>query len=136
MTRRKWIIGIAAFVILLAAIAGIRIFLRLNAYERKVAGTRFSGIEPGMVMDGVYVGEYDVDFISALAELTILDGRLAKMRLLKYHHGRGEAALPLLDEMVDKQSLDVDTITGATNSCVVIRKAAELALESAPPREK
>jgi uncharacterized protein with FMN-binding domain len=108
---------------------------RLRAYEQKIADTRFSGIDPGAVRDGVYQGEYDADFIAAKAEVTVREGKLAAIRLLEYRHGRGEAALPLPEEMVRRQRLDVDAITGATNSSIVIRKAVELALESAPPRD-
>jgi uncharacterized protein with FMN-binding domain len=120
--------------VLLAGIAGLYILLRLRAYEQKIDDAIFSGIGPGDVRDGVYRGEYDADFIAARAEVTIREGKLEKVRLLEYRHGRGEAALPILEEMARRQRLDVDAVTGATNSCIVIRKAVELALESAPPR--
>lgn len=134
MTRRRWVICGIVVVLLVAGVIGLRIFLRLRAYEQKVATTGFSGIAPRFVMDGVYQGEYDVDFIAARAEVTVRDGNLAEVRLLEYRHGRGEAALPILEEMVRWQRLDVDAVTGATNSSIVIRKAAELALESVPLR--
>ena len=135
MSRRRWLVGAMAGIVILAGIIGLYIFFRLRAYEQKVKDTRFFGIGPEVVRDGVYQGEYDADFIAAKAQVTVRDGKLAEVRLLEYRHGRGEAALPILEEMVRRQSLDVDAITGATNSCIVIRKAAELALESAPPRD-
>ena len=135
MSRYRWVMVGIAVILLVAGAIGAYTFFRLRAYEEKVAATPFSGIGPDAVRDGVYQGEYDADFIAARAEVTVRDGKLAKIRLLEYRHGRGEAALPVLEEMVRRQSLAVDAITGATNSCVVIRKAAELALESAPPRD-
>ncbi|MDR2390440.1 MAG: FMN-binding protein [Planctomycetota bacterium] len=134
--RRRRLLGAIVLVLLLTGGGfGIYALFRVRAYEQKVAATRFSGISPTVVKDGVYHGEYDADLIAARAEVTVQNGKLTRIRLLDYRHGRGETALAILDEMVRRQRLDVDVIAGATNSCIVIRKAAELALESARSRD-
>lgn len=132
MTKRRWLIIAVVIVVVVVGAVGLRMFFRLRAYEQKISNTQFSGIAPSQVADGVYRGEYDAVFIAARVEVAVKGGKLTDVKLLEYRHGRGEAALVIPDEMLRRQSLDVDVITGATNSCVVIRKAAELALESAP----
>jgi len=82
--------------------------------------------------DGVYEGEYS--FIKV--RVTIKDGDMCDIDIL--HHGGGgkkyaDMVAPLADEVVRKQSLDVDVITGATVSSRNFKKAVENALEKAIP---
>ena len=40
-------------------------------YKRSVKETTFSNLDISNVPDGVYVGEYDVDFVYAKVEVTV-----------------------------------------------------------------
>ena len=85
-----------------------------------------------MVPDGVYVGEYDVDFIYVKVEVTIEDGEIAGIDLLEHKNGRGEPAEIVTDRIIEEQKIDVDGVSGATNSSIVIKKAVESALRNKP----
>lgn len=82
------------------------------------------------VSDGVYIGEYDVNFIYAKVEVTVQNGEITDIIILEHRHEHGKAAETVINEIVDEQRIDVDAVSGATNSSIVIKKAVENALKS------
>ncbi|MDE6875254.1 MAG: FMN-binding protein [Lachnospiraceae bacterium] len=80
------------------------------------------------VPDGVYVGEYDVDFIYAKVEVTVRGGVIADIDILEHKNGRGKSAEIIVEKIIEEQKINVDAVSGATNSSIVIKKAVENAL--------
>lgn len=58
------------------------------------------------------------------------NGEIANINILEHRHERGKTAEVIADSIVDEQKIDVDAISGATNSSTVIKKAVENALKS------
>lgn len=100
----------------------------LSDYRRAVAGIRFEGIDVANVADGVYTGEYDVGFVYARVRVTVHGGVLEQVEILEHKNGRGASAESVIQAMTGQQSVYVDTVSGATNSSLVLEKAAENAL--------
>ncbi len=99
-------------------------------YQNRVKDATIKDIDIAEVPDGVYTGEYNVDFIYARVEATIEDGMITELKLLEHRNERGGPAEVITDRILDEQKIDVDTVTGATNSSIVIKKAVENALEN------
>ena len=59
----------------------------------------------------------------------ILNGMITKIDILKHYHGPGFGADEITEEVIKKQTLEVDAVTGATKSSFVLKKAIENALE-------
>ncbi len=97
-------------------------------YKRAVKETTLNDVDISTVPDGVYVGEYDVNFIYAKVEVTVQDGAITDITILQHKNGRGKSAEIITDRIIEEQKTDVDAISGATNSSVVIKKAVENAL--------
>ena len=95
-----------------------------------VKETTFDEINITDVSDGVYIGEYDVNFIYAKVEVTVQNGEITDIIILEHRHEHGKAAETVINEIVDEQRIDVDAVSGATNSSIVIKKAVENALKS------
>ena len=53
---------------------------------------------------------------------------MANIDILEHKNGRGSPAEVVTDRIIEKQKIDVDAISGATNSSIVIKKAVENAL--------
>lgn len=92
--------------------------------------TKRNEINISDISDGVSIGEYDVKFIYAKVEITIQNGEITTINLLEHRHERGKPAESIIHKMIDEQKVDVDAISGATNSSIVIKKAVEIALKS------
>ena len=81
------------------------------------------------IKDGIYEGEYYIqDFIGAKVKVTIENGKIKNIALLDHKYGLGKKAEEIINTIKEKQTLEVDTISGATHSSTVIIKAIENAL--------
>jgi Uncharacterized protein conserved in bacteria len=83
------------------------------------------------VADGTWKGAYDGGLVKVEVAATLKSHRIESVAILKHECGKGKPAERIVDEIVAKQSLDVDTVSGATYSSKCILKATEIALESA-----
>ena len=128
LSRKK----ILLFLIILICLIGLFfmvIYLKSVAdYQRAVKETTVNNLDISNVPDGVYGGEYNVDFIYAKVEVTVQNGVIIKIDLLEHKNGRGTPAEIVVDRIMKEQKIDVDTVSGATNSSTVIKKAIEIAL--------
>ncbi|AWW26067.1 FMN-binding protein [Acetobacterium carbinolicum] len=100
----------------------------VNNYKKAVASITIANIDLSRIPDGVYDGSYDVGYISAKAEVIVANGVIKTINLIEHQNERGSSAEVITDTIVKEQTIDVDAVTGATNSSKVIKKAIENAL--------
>lgn len=126
---RKRIILFTAILLFLIGLIFTAAYLKSVAdYKKAVKETIFSNLDISDVPDGVYVGEYDVDFIYAKVEVTVQNRVITNIDILEHKNGRGSPAEIVVDRIIEEQKIDVDAVSGATNSSIVIKKAVENAL--------
>lgn len=128
----KKAIAICAFcaVLVTGLIVLTSYFITVENYRAKVRAISFSGVDVRLIPDGSYTGEYDVGFVYAKVEVTVTSGEIVGINLLEHKNERGGAAEVIVNKIIDEQTIDVDTVTSATNSSKVIKKAVENALVS------
>lgn len=129
ISRKKIVMILIMLFLLLALIFGIAYIDRVGEYKRAVKETTIEEVNISDIPDGVYIGEYDVNFIYAKVEVDVSGGKIIDVRILEHRQERGKAAEAVANEIVDEQRIDVDTVSGATNSSIVIKKAVEVALK-------
>ena len=100
-------------------------FMDFREYQRNIESITFKNIELSDVEDGTYVGEYDAGYIYAKVEVMIEDGNIVSINLMEHRNEKGKTAEKILDKIVATQEIDVDAVSGATNSSNVIKKAIE-----------
>ncbi len=130
MSKKKVALFAVMLLLLIGLVWGILYLKSVADYKKAVKETTFEDINISDIPDGVYVGEYDVDFIYAKVEVTVQNGEITNINILEHRHERGKTAEVITDSIVDEQKIDVDAISGATNSSTVIKKAVENALKS------
>lgn len=120
---------IGVFLVIVALVAG-GLWMRgkITSFETKLNAIQISDVDLSQVADGVYTGSADAEIIRAEVRVTVRDGRIAKVELLRHDTGRGQAAEAITGRVEQAQSLKVDVVTGATYSSKVILKAIERAL--------
>ncbi len=135
-TRRRrarvpTILAILIVVVCLGA-AAIGLYVRtINTNLKRLADSPISVVDLSRVPDGTYSGECRVLPIIARVEVTVVDHRITQIQLVEHRHGRGAAAEVIPSRVVEAQTLNVDTVSGATFSSKAILKAMEDALTSA-----
>lgn len=119
-----------AIIIFAAVLISSMIYLKsVSEYKRKVQLTTFDEINISDISDGIYIGEYDVNFIYAKVKVSVKNGKIADIDILKHKNGRGKSAEAIINKIVYEQKINVDAISSATNSSIVIKKAVENALK-------
>lgn len=128
LSRKKILLFTASFLFLLVLIFTAVYLKSVADYKRAVKETTFRNLDISDVPDGVYAGGYDVDFVYAKVEVTVQNGVITEIDILEHKNGRGSRAEVIADRIVEEQKIDVDAVSGATNSSIVIKKAVENAL--------
>ena len=80
------------------------------------------------VKDGNYQGAQNNFPVTAEVFVTVKDGKITEIKLLKHSHGPDHGADKITERVIAQQSLKVDAISGATYSSKVVLKAIEKAL--------
>ena len=129
ISKKKIISFIILLLLLIGLICGAVYLKNVADYKRAVVETTIGEIDIADVSDGIYIGEYDVNFIYAKVEVTVEDGEIVSINILEHRHERGKAAETVIEKIIEEQKIDVDAVSGATNSSTVIKKAVENALK-------
>ena len=122
---------ITLIVVLLIGFAGFLGFQKLNRDLEHLKEYSFETQYPSQWKDGIYIGEANQFPIKVKVEVNIHNQRITTLTLLENQTGEVQSAVGILDHVLDAQTLDVDVITGATYSSILILKAIEDALEKA-----
>jgi uncharacterized protein with FMN-binding domain len=130
--NKKWLFfhRITATLILILLIVHIFFgIVSFSSYQRSIASiTTFQNIDVNKIKDGKYEGEYDAGYIYAKVRVTVSKGKITAIDILQHQNERGQSAEKITDKIISAQSLNVDAVSGATNSSKVIKKAVESAL--------
>jgi len=97
-------------------------------YKREVKKISVGSIDLSKIKDGNYRGEYDLKYVKAVVNVKVKDNKIISIDLVEHKNAKGGKAKIIPDRVVKNQTLQVDMVTGATNSSKVILKAIENAL--------
>ncbi|MFZ0610618.1 MAG: FMN-binding protein [Desulfobacterales bacterium] len=91
---------------------------------------------PDAVPDGTYVGSATNGPVKAVVQVVVTNGSIAQVNILKHRTMLGGPAEEIIPaKIVEKQSTNVDAVSGATMSSDAIMNAAQLAIEGAAKGE-
>ena len=82
--------------------------------------------------DGVYRGNYDLKGspVKVTLDVTVQDEKITAIKIIKHFCSPiGKKAEKIIDQVIIKQDLKVDAVSGATGSSKAILKAVENALQ-------
>lgn len=129
-TKRKsnfWLLLILCAAVLAVGFAGAYLW-PFYTYWRDVARIRVQNVDLKQVADGEYRGSCDIGILAARVRVAVRDHRIVDLELVEHRHNRGAAANAVADAIFVEQRIDVDAVTGATNSSKVIQEAVYNAL--------
>lgn len=85
-------------------------------------------IDISQVADGVYNGQSETDLVKVEVKVTVEAGAIKDIEILKHECGKGRPANVIVNDMVKKNDVEVDGVSGATFSSEVIKDAVRDAL--------
>ena len=136
--KKQWILihrGATLVILICVCVHMYLGFSSFISYKNQISGIEINDISASGIKDGDYIGVYDAGYIQAEVSVYVKSEKITSITLLDHKNEKGKRAEVITDRMVDAQSTNVDTVTGATNSSKVIIKAVENALEGAKKDE-
>ena len=86
-------------------------------------------IDVSKLEDGTYEGHSELGPVIVDVKVTVEKGKITEIEIVNHQNGLGQSANVIVDEMVDKNTYDVDAVSGATVSSEVIINAVNDALQ-------
>jgi uncharacterized protein with FMN-binding domain len=114
--------------VILFVFIGLAIIGCSTAYKSITAKTPDLSLLP----DGIYQGVFDLTGtpVKVTLDVTIQANRITNIKIIKHSCSPiGKKAESIIDRVIEKQSLEVDVVSGATGSSISILKAVENALQ-------
>jgi len=125
---KKVIIGCVCLVVTILLFLGGKDLYDTAKYKKIISDIVIKTPDISLIPDGKYNGNFDAVLVSANVEVTVKDHKMIEISIIEHKNDKGESAEVIIDQVIAKQSLAVDTVSGATNSSKVILKAIEIAL--------
>lgn len=94
-------------------------------------GLTINNVDLSHVPDGVYNGSYDCYRWSCTVAVTVKDHRITSIEPMKIPQGRDALIQTLTKRILDRQTPEVDVVSGATASSKGFLKSVETALTNA-----
>lgn len=129
MKKRRWLNYILVF-IAVVIVGGILIYNSLSVSLKHLVQEPVGDISLLEIEDGHYEGDYKAFPVTVKLDVEVIDHKMTKIVILKHDNGKGEKAEDITKRIIEEQSLNVDMVSGATYSSMVILKAVEDALGS------
>lgn len=80
------------------------------------------------VSDGTYFGEYTIGPVHVEIEVAVENHKIINVNILEHDNGLGSSAESIPNQIVERQTLEIDAVSGATVSSKCILKAVEDAI--------
>ena len=127
--RTKTALLVVAAVLLICIAGGMIAFQVIQRNLEGLKSAAIANVPMDQIPDGIYVGEYSVFPVSAQVSVTVKDHGIVSALIWKHLNGQGSAGEAVVQRAVQANSLQVDTVAGATYSSKVLLKAMENALQ-------
>lgn len=125
--KNSLIIVALSFIIVIVCTTTYRIW----KYKEMMRSLVIQEITLADIADGEYEGEMNLSLVCAKVKVSMHQGRIENISILKHENGRGKKAEKIIEDVIGQQKLGVNVITGATGSSKAILKAIENALKGA-----
>lgn len=127
---KKLVIAVISIIILFGGAYITKYFFNMMKYKTIIKELTIRKVDLSKVPDGNFTGSCDAIFVGAKVNVIVQNHKIVDIKLVNHKNERGQRAEIIPQKVVQAQSLQVDAVSGATNSSKVILKAIENALIS------
>lgn len=120
-------------IVLIITVISISSLIAINSIEnslKQLSTARVDSIDLSILENGEYKGSYSSFPISVEVTVNVQDHKINTIVLNKHVNGQGQQADEILNLVVEKNSIEVDVISGATYSSKAILSAISNALNN------
>ncbi len=113
--------------LIIIAVVGINLSFATKKVDRLLAED-VEAIDFSEVKSGTYIGNYDAGLVKVEVGVEVVNNEVKDIKIIKHLNGKGEPGENVVSDIIENQTLQIDTIAGATISSKAIIKAIEDAL--------
>ena len=126
---KKFLIVLLIFISILFVL-GLSCSILLTKQMQESAERLSALEEPDLVSvkDGTYIGREETPLVKVEVEVTVKSHKIVSIEIKRHDKGKGKPAETIIDAMMRNNTTDVELVTGATMSSLVIRAAVINAL--------
>lgn len=128
MNKIKRSLIIVFFILVIIVTVSIIGIQSINKNLKTYESFSFNRLDLSQVEDGTYTGSENGGIVKATVEVTVKNHVITKIAILSHECGKGKPAEVIVNDIVANNSLEVDTISGATYSSNVLKTAVYHAL--------
>ena len=125
--KKKWLLLLiipVVFAIIILSFIGII----LGKMKKQLEQIDTSTVDISQVADGIYMGESETELVKVAVNVTVKDGKIENIDILKHECGKGKPAERIIESIIQKNNVEVDAVSGATVSSRVIQDPVRTAL--------
>jgi len=124
----KKVLIILVVIVILGGVAVAVIAGKVKNFEAYIVNIDIHDVDLAQVPDGTYTGFSDSGVIKVEVKVEIHNHAITNIEILEHQNGQGQDAETIIEDMLEEQRINVDTIAGATYSSLVIQDAVQKAL--------
>ena len=126
---KKFLIVLLIFISILFVL-GLSCSILLTKQMQESAERLSALEEPDLVSvkDGTYIGREETPLVKVEVEVTVMSHKIVSIEIKRHDNGKGKPSETIIDAMMRNNTTDVELVTGATMSSLVIRAAVINAL--------
>jgi uncharacterized protein with FMN-binding domain len=124
------LVRIIVVLILVVAIIGVSVITYTTRGLKTYRNMTILDVDLSTISDGIYTGIFDGGRWSNTVAVTVKDHKITVIQIMEGYSNTDINQI-IFDEVIEKQSPNVDAVTGATVSSKAIMKAVEDALTNA-----
>ncbi len=124
--KRKILTSIFIVILLAIAVIGFN-FMKM---VKEIESFDKSPIDISLIADGVYHGQTETMLIKVEVKVVVAIGKIDDIFIVRHDSGKGLPANAIVEEIISKNSPEVDAVAGVTASSEVIKEAVRRALRS------
>lgn len=129
MFRKHSKILLVILIVIVIGVVAVKILIsNMESNLEALKNEEITAVDLIMTEDGTYFGSYSVLPIAVEVNVTVTDHAITDIELIKHTNGQGKPAEAILETVLESQTLQVDSVSGATYSSKVILMAIENAL--------
>ncbi|MBR4084601.1 MAG: FMN-binding protein [Lachnospiraceae bacterium] len=125
----KKLIKIVVVLLVIVLIGVIGFSLWSTKLVKEAAALKDVSIDMSEVEDGVYEGHSELGPVIVDVKVIVENSKIIEVEILQHQNGLGQTANVIVEDMVDKNTYDVDAVSGATVSSEIIMNAVNDALQ-------
>ncbi|MCI5713024.1 MAG: FMN-binding protein [Lachnospiraceae bacterium] len=126
---RKVILVLVGVIVAFFLMIVIAMGAKMREMQENMESVENVPIDMREVKDGSYTADTDLGLVKVKVEVTVENHQISTIEILEHQNGKGKPAEAIVDEMIEKNTDEVDAVSGATCSSVAIRSAVNKALQ-------